>query len=80
MRVWEVRSLDQAAVFRVPGGGVNSVDIDNTGHNIVAATPASAAYIVGCDICTDEASLVRLASRRVTRQLDSQELQRFVVP
>lgn len=77
LRVWDVRSGDQAALFRLPGGAVSDVDVDPSGRWIAAATPASAAYVVACQTCTSGTELARLADAHATRELDLEERSRF---
>ena len=77
LRVWDVRSGDQAALFRLPGGAVSHVDVDPTGRRIAAATPDSAAYVVACEVCTSGAELARLADANATRELGVEERARF---
>jgi WD40 repeat protein len=77
LRVWDVRSGDQAALFRLPGGAVSDVDVDPSGRWIAAATPASAAYVVACQVCTTGTELARLADAHATRELDPEERSRF---
>lgn len=77
LRVWDVRSGDQAALFRLPGGAVSDIDVDPSGRRIAAATPASAAYVVSCEVCASGAELAQLADAHATRELDVEERARF---
>ena len=77
LRVWDIRSGDQAALFRLPAGAVSDVDVDPSGQRIAAATPASAAYVVTCQVCIGGAELARLADAQATRDLTVEERARF---
>ena len=56
---------------------MSDVDVDPSGRRIAAATPASAAYVVTCQVCTSGTELAGLAYAQVTRELDPEERSRF---
>ena len=60
-----------------PTGGILALDVDPSGRRIAAATPASAAYVVACQVCTTGTELARLADTHATRELDPEERSRF---
>jgi WD40 repeat protein len=80
VRAWDLDTGDVVAVFPVPGGGVNAIDVDPVGRGIAAATASGDAYVFDCEICNPPDELARLAETRATRQVTADERSLFAVP
>ena len=78
VRVWETSTGAQVGILYDPLGPVFAAGFAPDNRSVVVTGPGRAPAVLPCEVCGSLDDLLRLADRRVTRELTARERERYL--